>query len=341
MSQSLKVSGYILLRGGCTFSAGYGFWKRIGWFQPGMNVSVNWLVGRRHLGNRNRFRSKSQVNTIFSPLMTFQLPPYNRGNGLYEEINPFYLGNSGAVYSNYKSSLTVGTSFVAMPKGISQNIATSRNRSQQLIFAELRIGIDSVRNVTINLYEDFLFTDSGVGQALADNWDRYYTGGSSLQIRFSPFMRAKLFAETYTGTTYRDRFDNPNMVEFAGKGAGDTTNLYPSKDARLRRNKRYATQEPGQKVLNVGRIIGCVEFANNSLTHQVYAGLQGGSLPMFFQDVIHSTITIDKAIYGYPTDTLIVADNRGKKHLDRYHRFKPNYYKSWLIIGLGTTARVN
>lgn len=355
---SFKISSYFLINGGCSLSGSFGYWKTFKYAQPAINVSVNLLYGRNHLGNRDRYKSNWQLNTVISPILTFKMPPYATDkHGIYEEINPFYLGNSSSIYCNYRSSFTLGTSFVTMPKGKGKNIATSRNRSQQLVFINLRIGAkkqaDSVRNFSFNLYEDFLGTDNAVGQAFADNWDRYYTGGGNLQYRFNNNYKFKVFSEIYTGTATRDGFDNPDIVfyqtEEDKKKKNNRENEFGNNNKFVKffwgpvRDARYAAQESGQKKLNSGRFLAALEYtptANSNYQHDFflrkrydfYAGTQGGNLGMWVQNMIHSSVKIDKVLASDPAPEEL---HRKKTQLDRYHRFMPNMRIIRPVFGVG------
>lgn len=343
---SFKVSSYFLIHGGYSLSGSFAYWKTFKYVQPAANVSVNLLIGRNHLGNRDRYKSNWQINTVISPILTFKMPSYaaNR-RGIYEEINPFYLGNSSSIYNNYHSSFSLGTSFVTMPKGKGKNIGTSRNRSQQLIFVNLRIGAkkDSIRNFSLNLYEDFLGTDNFFGQAFADNWDRYYTGGGNLQYRINSFYKVKVFSEIYTGTATRDQFDNPDIVSYKDKEGKDAT--FGNNRGFVKffwgpvRDARYAAQESGQKMLNSGRFLAALEYTPNALNnafpkikYDFYAGTQGGNLGMWIQNMIHSAVKIDKVL-----DKSKSADELHfkKRELDRYHRFMPNMKVVRPVFGAG------
>ncbi|MEZ4904074.1 MAG: hypothetical protein R2822_21165 [Spirosomataceae bacterium] len=332
-SYAIKFSGYFLIEGGITLSAGIGYWKRFSWCQPGTNLSFNYVFGKKNLGNREQKGTKWQLNTVVSPMLTFNLS----GNrmAVYEEINPFYLGNSGAVYANYRSSATIGSSFVVTPKGLGKNIGTARNRSQQLVFVQIRAGWNQINSATLSLYEDFLFTDNGAFQGWADNWDRFYTGGGNLQVRVSEQVKLKLYSEIYTGFAYRDVFDYPDLIEYSDD---DTTKRY-----------RYAYQDPGQQKYNVGRTLfaidytpsqpffGGIETPNDIFhrlnTYQLYIGRQGGD-DMWSQNAIHSLSKIN-----------VIREDRnpkgfhvGCKDCEHLHFFKPDHSRknNKIIGGIGT-----
>jgi len=332
-SYFIKFSGYFLLRGGTTFSASIGYWKRFSWCQPGTNLSFNYVLGERNLGNRGQRGTKWQLNTVVSPMITFNSAQARQA--MYEEINPFYLGNTGAVYTNYRSSVTLGSSFVVTPKGLGKNIGTSRNRSQQLIFVQVRAGWNKVNSITLNVYEDFLFTDNSLLQGWADNWDRFYTGGGNLQVRVSEQVKLKLYSEIYTGFAYRDMFDYPDLVEYDD---ADSTDY-----------QRFAYQDPGQQKYNVGRTLLAVEYtptqpffgginSPNDVTHrlntyQFYYGSQGRN-DMWSQNKIHSLSKIEII----RKDRNPKAFHIGCKDCEHLHFFKPDESRKGkqTLIGIGT-----
>jgi hypothetical protein len=345
---SVKVAGYVLLHGGWSASVGFGYWQRYGGLQPATNLSVNILGGKSHLGNRDVPYNRWQVNLVISPMLTINLSKWDtdiqeRRTALADEINPFYLGNAGAVYSNYRSQITIGTSLVLMPKGIDKNITTTRNRSQQLVFVQLKKGFDSTRSVELNVFDDYLgFTDTRFFQGLADNRDRYFTGGGNVQVRLGQHLKLKAYNEIYTGNSYVDRFDYPDVLEI------DTLKL-GTKPPRINRT-RYAYQDPGQGLFNRGRTVFCAEFMMpfapggppidplliNQRLFQVFIGKQEGN-QMYSQDIIHKLIKIDKIRIDRSPEKFSTSLN----DQDHYRLFKPNNPQWRLLLGGGSTITIH
>lgn len=344
-----KVSAYLLLNGGWGITSSFGTWIRFKHTQPSFNVSLNLLGSESNLGNRNRYLTNYQINAVLSPLITI-----GTATGLFQEVNPFYFGASSSIYSDFRQSITIGSNFVVMPRGIGRNITTFRNRTQQLVYLGLRAGTTDW-DVNFNIYEDFFGTDNAMLQGLADNYDRFYTGGGNLQLRFKN-IKAKLYSEIYTGNFQRDLFDNPdlyepykprisrrpnNFIEPAGVRPGQ------SRSKVRTRHPRYVAQEPGQKLFNTGRTFFALEVAPGSFgdndnrfsvpSWEGYIGFQGGVKQMGVQNVIHSWSTINKinvnAIPGEQPDTL----HNKKSQRERLHRFYPAYEKSIVIGGIGSS----
>lgn len=372
---NFKMSGYFFFldkratAGG--LSASFGAWKEMVAFtdfriQPAFNVSANMVVGQNNLGNKNRYRNRLQFNIVASPLLTMGTGK----RGLYEEIAPFYFGNSNSVYSNYKFSGTIGSNFVLMPQGVRRNIATFRNRTQQLIYIGLRIPLDSVKNIQLNIYEDFLgFTSTF--QGLADNFDRFFTGGGNLQVRLHENVKVKFYSEIYTGNFSRDMYDFPDLYlpdKYLGRKTCRKflrrilTEQHSKKDTTSKEkfksdmHPRYVAQEPGQKMFNNGRNFFELEFgAYNQnvpkyyqkiddnikvpkpLTGSVYMGWQGGHKQMRVQNYIHNFDTIDKINIkedADPIDELNVR-KKNKFKFERLHHFYPSYEKGKIFVGVG------
>ncbi|RRB04438.1 hypothetical protein [Larkinella rosea] len=336
---NLKIGGYFLIYGGFGFSAGVGFWTSYKHLQPSCNLSVNVIGNKASLGNRDRYLTDWQINTVLTPMLT-----YGRGQGLYQEINPFYFGTQGTVYANYQHSVTLGSNFIVMPRSLGRNITTFRNRTQQLVYIGLRFGAKDW-DVNVNLYEDFLpFTDTPYGQALADNYDRFYTGGGNIQFR-TRYLKIKQYSDVYTGTASRDLFDSPDLyhpykTDFS-KQPTDSIGRGPR-----RRHPRYVALDPGQKLFNKGRDLTVIELSpnlfgwngpfDNHPTLQVYGGWQGGKNQMWSQNLIHNAIKIDKINPTHPEpDQLRPSARKQGQQQDRYHRFFPAYTKSRFITGAG------
>lgn len=370
---NFKMTGYLLLhgKGAGGLSASFGGWKEMVAFkdfriQPAFNLSANMLIGQHNLGNRNRFKNRMQFNLVASPLVTL-------GSGkrsIYEEIAPFYFGNSNSVYANYKFSGTIGSNFVLLPQGVRRNIGTFRNRTQQLIYIGLRIGLDPVKSVQLNIYEDFLGFTSTV-QGLADNFDRFFTGGGNLQLRLHQNLKVKFYSEIYTGNFSRDLYDFPDLY-LPGKYLGTKKNRKflrriltdqrskPGKDNDYDMHPRYVAQEPGQKMFNNGRNFFEIQigaFDNNipayykeiddnisipkPVTGSVYFGWQGGHKQMRVQNYIHNFDTIDKINIKSDPDPIDELNVRKKKRIkysfkfERLHHFYPSYERGSFFVGFG------
>lgn len=311
---------YFILNGGSGFSLSAGSWiEARGGYQPSLNSSLNLFYSGNNLGNANFYGeqeikgvnpNKWLVNMVFSPLLTKRLYP---STNHYDEINPFYFGTSSVIFNNYRNALTIGASFVTMPRGTYNNISTARNRTQQLLFMQVKFN-----RFQFNIYEDYLiFTSLGAFQWLCDNRDRYYTGGGNIQVQVHPFYKLKIYSEMYTGNSYVDKQDYPDYA-------------YPDEKPDLQRKKRnihrkYAYQDPGQQSFNKARNFLCLEVnagamsayhgfpdllrypRYNNIT-QILLGRQGGSLNMLQQNFIHN---------GNP----INRDNKDRTRASSLHHF--------------------
>jgi hypothetical protein len=336
----LKLSAYAFIKGGWGISLGFSNWITYKRFQPNQNFSINAVCGKNNLGNRNKAYNKWQLNAISSSILTISLQ--NRLMANYDEINPFYFGNSSAAFSNYKHSISLGSSFVAMPKGKGRNVMTPRNRSQQLIYLQIKSG-----DFQLNIYEDFLIiTDYALFQMLADNRDRYFTGGGNVQLRLNKNYTLKYYTEMYTGNSYMDRDDYPDLVL-----PNDTMKskffTKPLGAIGPKRVKKYAYQDPGQKEFNHGRNFIALQvnskvfnndnfITNPSYTNdnwQVMVALQKGEAEMWQQNLIHSLNGIDRDL---PTE----PNKKPKK--DRLHFFEPHNPPKKLIdrirFGIAVTS---
>jgi hypothetical protein len=333
---NLKFGGYFLINGGFGFSAALGSWTSFAHWQPGFNLSINLVASKTNLGNRDRYLTKWQINTILTPMLT-----YGGKRGLYQEISPFYFGSLGAVYANYRHSVTLGTNFVVMPRALGRNTTTNRNRTQQLIYLGLRTG-GSDWDVNLNVCEDFFGTDNAALQGFADNYDRFYTGGGNLQLR-TRNVTIKQYADIYTGNFTRDLFDSPDLYQPYQSDSSWITQDNCIGGPKRRRHPRYVAQDPGQKIFNQGRTFTVVElspgafnnpraFVNNP-TVQVYAGWQGGQKQMRVQNWIHglSISTIDKVNPDFKPDSV----HTGRRDLERLHLFYPAYEEGRFIYGAG------
>ncbi len=297
-----RVSATFIIHSGMTFSAALGFWQQFNNIQPSANINATWSLGQRNIGNCEAFKQKSLFNITFSPMFTFGLLK----RSTYEELNPYYFGYASAVTSNFASAATIGSIFYVTPKGYGANIMTSRNRSQQLMYIQLRHDWNQGRNgLIVNISEDYL-SDFFAFEPFMDRRDRYFTGGLNLQFKYDRYYRIKYYTDCYTGDSYSDRMQYPDIVYNKSRLSGN---------AQI--TDRYAFQDPGQRLLNQGRNLIAFEFPGQQITPQLqdgrYAGfqtniqivigLQGGTTPslgkfwgnhMFLQDKIHNRISIDK-----------------------------------------------
>lgn len=339
---SCKFSFYSFIGGGTGAGISLGIWKgfkthkEVNVIQPALNISSIFAFGKSHLGNNGRKGTQFQWNLVLSPMIstTFHWRDSTK-TGIYEELNPLYLNNASAIYCNYRSGLTIGTSFITTPKGFGRNYITSRNRSQQLAFFQLKGGFGNKTSIQFNLIED-------VGpQFLADKWDRFFTGGGSIQVRYN-YLKAKVFSEVYTGTTQRDMVDFPDITIPDDSTGG---NLWLG----VRREKIYALQEASQKTYNNGRTIYALEIDNklftpqkdsyiNDFSHNFYFYTQGGP-DMWSQNMIHSYDNgdIQKVIQkGLPKDTVpFKGKNTNSSFLMPKHFFEPFYSNRTRGIGYG------
>jgi hypothetical protein len=338
---NVKVGGYATINGGYGLSLSIGTWTAFRHLQPSFNLAINLVGGSNNLGNRNRYLTKSQVNAVLTPMLTV-----GTKTGLYQEISSFYFGSQAAVYANYRHSLTLGTNFVVMPRGLGRNVTTYRNRTQQVAYLGIRAG-GSDWDVNLNVYDDYLLTDNSAFQGIADNFDRFYTGGGNLQIRTRNII-LKQYADIYTGNFVRDLFDAPDLYQPYRYDSDSLklTDIYIGQKHR-KRHPRYVAQEPGQKLFNVGRSFTVLElapgaFGRNTVavnpTLQVFVGYQGGHPQMYAQNLIHTASKIDKVNPRYPTDSLYTSKTGLKNVRERLHFFYPAYDKGRPFGGISLIA---
>lgn len=338
----INIRTYFFFHGGCTFSAGFSNWLTYKNIQPAENISVNFILGKRNLGNRDKNYNRWQVNVISSTFVSFNIG--NQKNQFYTELNPFYYGNCSGAYTNFKHAFTIGSSFVAMPKGAGKNVATPRNRSQQLLYIQLKSG-----STLINLYEDYLiFTELAAFQYLADNRDRFYTGGGNLQVRINKNVKLKYYTEMYTGNSYMDRDDYPDLIIPPGSVDG-VVKQRPLGTVGPKRALKFAYQDDGQREFNRGRNFLGIEINPNAYTSNlgnfnnakfsnsssdILIGLQDGQAEMWQQQLIHSLNKIDRDLKR--------ESSTDKIKTDRLHFFEPpNHQVHWfkrIRIGLGTSS---
>ncbi|MCX6352758.1 MAG: hypothetical protein NTX03_13010, partial [Bacteroidetes bacterium] len=276
-------------------------------------------------------------NCFINPMISFYM--YNV-KYRYEEIDPFYFGYSSAVYNNYKSAITLGTAFVTRPRGKGNNIMTARNRSQQLTTIQIKAGVnDKTKScIILNAYEDYLvFTETELGQIFADNRDRYYTGGGSLQFRYNQFVKFKFFSDVYTGNSYKDQFNRPDLItEDSFGNHGGIRRFFSG----VRRASRYSYQDDGQPNYNRGRSMLEIDYTPaydprlvlprvdlSSTTISLLVGVSGGAGNMWLQNAVHNSLSINKKVNG--------ADKP-----DRFHRFYVGKDKPSIFI-MGAKTDLN
>lgn len=282
-----KLSVVAGLKKGVSFGLGYGIWEAHPFFQYSLNTAVQWRLGRRFLGNYydrsspNDNRSKSQLVFTFAPLLTMNL---TNSEYHYQELESFYLGTPNAVYSNYKNSLTVGTTFTISPRGTYKNIATTRNRAQQDLVLALNIG-----DFNLTLYDDY-FPYLTEFLQLGDNWDRYFTGGGFVRYRFNENYTLHLYSEVYTGINKPAALMNQDIISYK----------YGKRKRWTRQN--YANQNAGQEYFNSSWLVAKLSYSGTGdrdkardLCMPSVDLIVGSSAPwtMFSQNAVHNRIPYD------------------------------------------------
>lgn len=272
------------IKKGFSIGLGYGLWKETPSLQYSLNTGIQWRTGKAFLGNYRDganlrdSRSKSQVVFSFSPLLTAN---FSKRDYVYQEIEPFYYGTPNAVYSKYKYSLTIGSTFTISPRGTYKNVSTLRNRSQQVAM----LGIN-LKDFNFTLYDDYIpYLTSWL--QLGDNWDRFFTGGGFVRYRFSNQFTFHLYSEVYTGINRANAFVKPDVISY-------------KPGSRNWHRKNYANQDPGQEYFNSSWLI-----AKGTYTGPVFNNTNGelpsvdffvgssASWTMFSQKLVHSTIHYD------------------------------------------------
>ncbi len=378
----IRVSSYGLSNCGRSISVSGGYWMKFNSIQPALNISASFIGGRNHLGNNKN--NNMQINIVMSPMLTL-----GWGRAFREEINTLYMSTASAVSSDYKTSFTLGSSFVTTPKGYGKNYLTARNRSQQLAFFQVKIGFDGLRDnkgentilpdktilpYTPNFKNDvsiqFNVVEDVGPEFLADKWDRYFTGGGSIQIRAFERFKAKVYSEVYTGTTPRDLMDFPDIAEDTmtfgrRRKDGSFIRRKENKDKNYRgfgpvRNARWAIQDASQKMFNSGITAFVLEidqhtkgfmpntsmsknFNSFMLAHNIYLFKSGGG-DMWQQNIIHtlSSPEIEKVLEDRDPERLRYKKIFQNKDLERLHFFKPNVNKSRpFCLGYGVNLYVN
>lgn len=337
-----QFSTQFLIHGGFSMSFSVGSWVRYQYLQPALNVSTNLYCGRNNIGNSNAFYTdeitrynpnRTLFNVTVSPMLTAGWDTY-----YYEELNPFYSGNSTSIYNNFKYALTLGTTFVASPRGTYSNIMTSRNRTQQLLYIQAKTGC-----FMLNLQEDyFVITENVIGAVFSDNRDRYYTGGGNIQIRipynpfspWNPYFKLKIYSEMYTGTSYVDKQEFPDIAYYKQH----PHRLFRYRGKRKNNDpveKKIAYQDPGQSLFNRARNFVVLEFNTLEITDnpyqtnshvQLFVGTQGGFQNMWQQNGIHNANKVN-------------CDNLNRNGKSGLHQFdySDNYFPR-LLLGFGTTV---
>jgi hypothetical protein len=353
-----QCTAYFTYNGGSGFSIGRGMWIEKDNVQPALNFSVNGVFSRHNIGNKNRAGSRFQINAVLSPMVVMGF----RRKSYYETLNSFYFGNSNAVISNFTEHLAIGTHFVLSPKSSKslidrklseENIYSNKNRTQQLVYLGVRFGNQSDRHknpwsVKLNLYEDFMVLKQYLS-FLADHFDRFYTGGGNFEFsRYGPDLKngplkIALYNDVYTGTFEREMFDYPDIYDLKA-------DKFASNSSKKRRNARYVAQDPGQKLFNVGRFFGYIEFPvyngkgdvdfltlKQPLNVRLMLGKEGGTAGMGFQDLIHDTSLIDKINSNGDLDRFYALNKQNKSSFERLHHFYPVTKRGRWLYGISTT----
>lgn len=272
---------------GTSVGFSYGLWREGPLLQYSLNTGFMWRLGKGFLGNyRNGAqpkdsRTRGQLVFMVSPILTTRL---SNQNYVYQEIEPFYYGTPNAIFSRYKHSLSVGSTFTISPRGTYRNVTTIRNRAQQVFMIGLNVG-----QFNFTLYDDFfpVLTDK---LQLGDNWDRFFTGGGFIRFRFNDQFTAHLYSEVYTGINRANLFLYPDLIGYRKKG-------------RSWVRKNYAYQDPGQEYFNNAWFLFRLSYSSPQ-RQEVQSGfyvpdmdlLVGTSRPwtMFSQNWIHNMFKADK-----------------------------------------------
>lgn len=281
-----KISLIAGLKKGLSIGAGYGIWEEHPFLQYSLNTAFQWRLGKKFIGNYydganlQDSRSRSQLVFTFSPLLTMNL---GKKDYVYQELEAFYLGTPNAVFSKYRHSVTLGTTFTISPRGTYKNISTTRNRAQQDFVLALNFG-----NFNFTLFDDYFPVLTEFLQ-LGDNWDRFFTGGGFLRYRFNDNYTLHLYSEVYTGINKPQALMNQDIISYK----------YKKRKWRL---KNFANQNAGQEYFNSSWFIAKLTYsgtdagANGRYWNAPSAAIMvGSSAPwtMFSQNFIHSIIGYD------------------------------------------------
>lgn len=281
-----KATAIFGIKKGASIGLSYGMWKENPTLQYSLNTGFMWRFGKGFLGNyRNALnlkdpRTKSQFVFMFTPMLTAN---FSKQDYVYQELEPFYLGTPNAVFSKYKSSLTLGTTFTISPRGTYKNVATIRNRAQQDFVISLNL-----KNLNLTVYDDYFPFFTKILE-LGDNWDRFFTGGGFIRYRFNDEFTFHLYSEVYTGINRANPFLYPDIISYNQRG-------------KIWRQKNFANQDPGQEYFNSSWLIAQMNYTspqvvgNNSGVYTPdFNFFIGSSAPwtMFSQNLVHSTIRYD------------------------------------------------
>jgi len=282
-----KLSLLSSVKKGTSVGFSFGMWKEYPVLQYSLNTGFMWRFGKGFLGNyRNGYqpddnRTKGQLVFMFSPMLTTRL---SNKDFVYQELEPFYLGTPNAVFSKFRHSLTLGTTFTISPRGTYKNVSTIRNRAQQDFLFSLNL-----KQFNFTLYDDYFPVFTDVLQ-LGDNWDRFFTGGGFVRYRFSDEVMMHVYSEVYTGINRSNAFLYPDIISYKNTKRGW-------------RQKNYANQDPGQEYFNASWLIASLTYTNRKPVNnnqgiylpdiRVFAGTSG-SWTMFSQNIIHDKISYDK-----------------------------------------------
>jgi hypothetical protein len=328
----ITIGGYATINGGYGLSAAFGFWKSFRQVQYSTNIAVKGSFGQQNLGCRDKAKTRSMFNVLFSPMVT--VDPFNTHRARYESVNPFYYGFASGVFNNYKDAFTAGTTFVACPRGIGINILSARNRAQQLMYLQIKSGLGKSKSIDgalqawygptllFNFYEDFLGTDNGALQWWADNRDRFFTGGGNIQLRVNDFVLLKAYWDVYTGNSY-----SPDATHYRD------VDVFEKQKKKIKKKviKNYAYQEPDQNRYNKARFFGVVEIQNLNNREmdlplpniELIGGATNGRFCMGIQNAIHS---LSKEKYL----------NSSTGGIRRKHFFEPYPQSTSPFLGIGS-----
>lgn len=274
------------LKKGASIGLSYGMWRENPSLQVSLNTGFMWRFGKAFLGNyrdganMRDSRSKSQFVFMFSPMGTANL---GGKEFVYQELEPFYFGTANAVYSKFRNSVTLGSTFTISPRGTYKNVTTTRNRAQQVFVLSV-----NVKNFNLTIYDDYFPLFTTILQ-LGDNWDRFFTGGGFIRYRFNDEFRVHLYSEVYTGINRANAFLNPDIITYR-----------PSRGNWKRKN--YANQDPGQEYFNNSWLMAKVSYSapaqvgtRPGIYMPDFHAFVGSSAPwtMFSQNWVHNLIKYD------------------------------------------------
>ena len=282
----------------------------------------------------------------------------------FEEIAIFKIGHANALVSNNRWQGVLGSNFILTPKSNvnvfranfnKDNVYTSKNRSQQLIFVGIRGGFDFGNNRRTSFqfmhYNDNMLIPY-ILQRYADNYDRFYTGGLRASINYygtadrlgnNPFS-VTYASDVYTGSFDRDMFDNPDIY--------DINERFDTHKVEITRRARFVNQEPGERMLNEGRKILNFNIPFQSSVSPLidqyrnaginfFVGIQGGEQGMRSQNRNHSKKPIYKVNQRkYDPNMLYDITGKDKIKLERLHWFDPTVERGRFIFGIGYNTQL-